>query len=121
MKITVDINEKLDDTEITIHCKQITLNIENIIATLQMMNQQMVATSINVPVMMVLSFLPMLSMFNDTIKSFSKYIFSEQLYLLVNNLENIKISAETGIIMACNILAISFLFWLAYKKVFCNK
>lgn len=39
MKITVDINEKINDTEISIHCKQITPNIENIIAMLQMMNQ----------------------------------------------------------------------------------
>ncbi|MDD6070595.1 MAG: LytTR family DNA-binding domain-containing protein [Clostridiales bacterium] len=47
MKITVDINEKLDDTEISIHCKQITPNIENIIAMLQMMNQQLVVTKNN--------------------------------------------------------------------------
>ncbi|MDD6070598.1 MAG: ABC transporter permease [Clostridiales bacterium] len=82
---------------------------------------QMVATSINVPVMMVLSFLPMLSMFNNTIRSFSKYIFSEQLYLLVNNLENIKISAETGVIMLCNILLILILFLSVYKDAFRTK
>lgn len=47
MKITVDINEKINDTEISIHCKQITPNIENIIAMLQMMNQQLVVTKNN--------------------------------------------------------------------------
>ena len=55
---------------------------------------QMVATSITVPVMMVLSFLPMLSMFNETIKRFSKFLFSEQLYYLVNHIEQIKIKSD---------------------------
>lgn len=77
---------------------------------------QMVATSITVPVMMVLSFLPMLSMFNETIKKFSKFLFSEQLYLLVNNLEQIKITWETGVIMICNIILIIAAFLMIYKK-----
>ena len=37
--IETTFNEKINDTEISIHCKQITPNIENIIAMLQMMNQ----------------------------------------------------------------------------------
>lgn len=44
MKITVNINEKLDDVEINIHCSQMTPNVENIIAMLQMINQQMSVT-----------------------------------------------------------------------------
>ena len=82
---------------------------------------QMAATSITVPAMMVLSFLPMLSGFNDTIKKFSKYIFSEQLYLLVNELSEMKITAETGIIMACNVILIVVLFFVTYQKAFQNK
>ncbi len=77
---------------------------------------QMTATSINVPVMMILSFLPMLSMFNETIKKFSKFLFSEQLYLLVNDLEQIKMTLETGIIMICNIILIIVIFLIIYKK-----
>lgn len=77
---------------------------------------QMVATSITVPVMMVLSFLPMLSMFNETIKKFSKFLFSEQLYLLVNHLEQIKITWETGVIMIGNIILIIAAFLIIYKK-----
>ncbi len=77
---------------------------------------QMTATSINVPVMMILSFLPMLSMFNETIKKFSKFLFSEQLYLLVNDLEQIKMTLETGIIMICNIILIVVIFLIMYKK-----
>lgn len=82
---------------------------------------QMAATSINVPVMMVLAFLPMLSMFNETIKKFSKFVFSEQLYLLVNDLEGMKITAETGIIMVCNVILIVLLFLVIYQKAFRKK
>lgn len=77
---------------------------------------QMVATSINVPVMIVLSFLPMISMFNETIKKFSKFLFSEQLYLLVNDLEQIKITLETGLIMIGNIILIVAAFLAIYRK-----
>lgn len=41
MKITVDIDEKLNETEVLIHCNQLTSDIENIIATLRILNQQM--------------------------------------------------------------------------------
>lgn len=79
---------------------------------------QMTAASINIPVMLVLSFLPMLSMFNKTIRRFSKYIFSEQLYLLVNDLSEINITAETGIIMVCNAGVIVLLFLAVYRRSF---
>lgn len=79
---------------------------------------QMTATSINVPIMLVLSFVPMLSMFNETIKKVAKFIFSEQLYLLINNLNDLQISAETGIIIGCNVVAIVVAFVVVYKKGF---
>lgn len=41
MKITINIDEKTEETEILINCNQLTADIENIIATLRMMNQQM--------------------------------------------------------------------------------
>lgn len=44
MKITVNINPELDDTEINIHCSAVTPNIENMIAMLRMLNQQMTVT-----------------------------------------------------------------------------
>lgn len=79
---------------------------------------QMMATSVTVPAMMIFSFLPMLSMFNDTIKSISKYIFSEQLYLLLNDLSKLDISIETGIILGINFILILAIFVINYKKVF---
>lgn len=44
MKITIDINEEVRETEIRICCNQLTPEIENMIATLRIMNQQMVVT-----------------------------------------------------------------------------
>ena len=41
MKITINVDEKIDETEIMINCNQLTGDIENIIATLRIMNQQM--------------------------------------------------------------------------------
>lgn len=79
---------------------------------------QMMATSVTVPVMMVFSFLPMLSMFNNSIKAFSKYIFSEQLYLLLNDLSKIDISFENGMILGINFIVILVVFVANYKKIF---
>lgn len=44
MKITIDIDEAVKETEIKIHCNQLTADIENIIATLRILNQQMLVT-----------------------------------------------------------------------------
>lgn len=82
---------------------------------------QMMATSITVPIMLVLVFLPMLSMFNDTIGKLAKYIFTQQLFLLISDLQNLKITGETGCILACNILLILIFFFAIYKKTFRNK
>lgn len=41
MKITINIDEQTDETEIHINCRQLTQEVENIIATLRIMNQQM--------------------------------------------------------------------------------
>ena len=81
---------------------------------------QMMATSITVPVMMIFSFLPMLSNFNDSIRNVAKYIFSEQLYLLLNDIKQIEITTESGIILEINLLIIIIAFIINYKKVFSN-
>lgn len=79
---------------------------------------QMMATSLTVPVMMIFSFLPMWSMFNDTIGKVAKYFYSEQLYLLINDLNNIEIKLETFTILGVNVCLILSCFIVAYRKVF---
>ncbi len=78
---------------------------------------QMMATSLTVPVMMIFSFLPMLSMFNDSIGKVAKYFYSEQLYLLINNLSSIEIGPETITILGVNIFLILSCFIIAYRNL----
>lgn len=86
-----------------------------------MSKNQMTATSITVPVMMVLAFLPMLSMFNETIKKIAKFFFSQQLHMLLNNLGDLSISAETMMILICNMIVVLAVFVLAYRKIMQEK
>ena len=44
MKITIHVDDQNEETEINISCKQLTPEIENIIATLRMLNQQMLVS-----------------------------------------------------------------------------
>lgn len=82
---------------------------------------QMAATSMTVPVMMILSFLPMLSMFNETIGKVAKYIFSQQLYVMINSIGNIQADTEMVMVLLGNIAVIGGAFFTAYKKAFGKK
>ena len=78
----------------------------------------MAATSISVPVMMIFSFLPMLSMFNENIKKIGKVVYSEQLYLMMSRITDIEISGESIVILSANILIIMMAFVFSYRKQF---
>lgn len=47
MKITINIDEKIQETEIKISCNQLTYEVENLIATLRILNQQMLVSKEN--------------------------------------------------------------------------
>lgn len=79
---------------------------------------QMMATSLTVPVMMIFSFLPMLSMFNEAIMKISKYIFTEQLFILINDISNLHIDAENALILAVNLILAFAIFVGVYRKSF---
>ncbi len=79
---------------------------------------QMMATGISVPVMMIFSFLPMLSMFNQTIKSVAKVFYSQQLNLLIGNVQNMKIGTECIVVMGINVVVIGGIFVLSYQRIF---
>lgn len=81
-------------------------------------NNQMMATSVTVPVMMLLSFLPMLSMFNETIGKIAKYVFSGQLHLMLNSMDNMQLRVENVAILSGNIVLVLAAFLVAYKKAF---
>ena len=77
---------------------------------------QMMATSVTVPVMMVFSFLPMLSMFNPTIAKIAKFTYTEQISLLLGQVNQLRIQTESIFILAGNILLAAVLFAVTYKK-----
>lgn len=79
---------------------------------------QMMATSLTVPVMMAFSFIPMLAMFNEAIMKIAKYLFTEQLYRLINDVSELHIDTETAIILGVNIILVFAIFAGVYRKSF---
>ncbi len=77
---------------------------------------QVMATSLTVPVMCIFSFLPMLSMFNETIEKIAKITYSQQISILINGIDHINVSFENAGIILINIGAAAILFGYAYKK-----
>lgn len=77
---------------------------------------QMMATSIAVPVMMVFSFLPMLSMFNTTIAQVAKYTYSEQISRMLNSVSSLQPEPDSIGIMGVNMLLFIVLFCAVYRK-----
>ncbi len=77
---------------------------------------QMMATSITVPVMMIFSFMPMLSMFNSVIAKIAKFTYTQQISLMLNRINNLQLNADNFIIVAANIAVTAALFTIAYKK-----
>jgi len=77
---------------------------------------QMSATSLMVPVMMVMSFLPMLSMFNAGIDKVARVIYSKQISDLINGIGTSDVSAENVVVIAVNFAIAVILFVLAYQK-----
>lgn len=77
---------------------------------------QMAATSVTVPVMMVFSFLPMLSMFNESIKNIARITYSQQMSILINGIGTVDIKAESVVVIALNFAIMAALFAAAFKK-----
>ncbi len=77
---------------------------------------QMAATSVTVPVMMVFSFLPMLSMFNESIKNIARITYSQQMSILINGIGTVDIKTESVVVIALNFVIMAALFAAAFKK-----
>lgn len=77
---------------------------------------QMVAISLGVPVMLVFAFLPMLSMFNETIGRIAKITYSEQISILIAGLGQRGAGPENAAIILLNIAAAFGCFVLAYRR-----
>jgi ABC-2 type transport system permease protein len=77
---------------------------------------QMTATSISVPEMMIFAFLPMLSMFNDTIKKVAQVTYSQQISELIHEIGSSEIRAESLIVIAVNFVLAVLLLGAEYQK-----
>ncbi len=77
---------------------------------------QMAATSVTVPVMMVFSFLPMLSMFNETIAKVAKYTYTEQIRRMISALGEGQGENGNPWVIGLNMLVFGGLFWGLYRR-----
>ena len=77
---------------------------------------QMAAASVSVPLMLVFAFLPMLSMFNETVEKIAKFTYTQQLQIFLSAGGCDTIKAENWLIAAANALVILLLFGLTYRK-----
>ncbi len=77
---------------------------------------QMGATAISVPVMLALSFLPMLSAFNETLGKVAKVVYTQQVSLLVSPASGHTAGFGNISIILANVLLVMALFGYAYKK-----
>lgn len=78
--------------------------------------KQMTATSVSLPVMMIFSFLPMLSMFNQTIEKVARFTYSQQINILINGIGIADIEPESIAVIAANFLITVIIFCIAFKK-----
>lgn len=77
---------------------------------------QMTATSVTVPVMMVFSFLPMLSMFNARIEQLARFTYSQQIHQLIHSIGSSAVGFENIAVIAANFLLAAVLFIIAYRR-----
>ena len=77
---------------------------------------QMAATSIAMPMMMIFSFAPMLAMFNDTIEKAAKFCYTQQLKGIMDHMTLRGIEADSMIILAVNVMLMGALFFVAFRK-----
>lgn len=77
---------------------------------------QMMATSIVMPVMLVLAFLPMLSVFQDTIRKFAGIFYTRQMQVFLEDMRFDGSDFGGVAVVACNLAAVCGLFIIAYKR-----
>ena len=79
-------------------------------------SNQMVATSLSLPVMLVFSFMPMLAMFNDKIEKIAGIFYTQQIRELLGSMTFDGIKTETLLVVAVNALLALTLFFVAFKR-----
>lgn len=78
---------------------------------------QMVATSIMTPLMMVFAFVPMIGGFNEQVQKVSKVLYSGQIDYLIGNIESNESMISSLLIILINAIIALALFALAYRNL----
>lgn len=77
---------------------------------------QMAATSIAMPVMMILAFAPMLAMFNERINKAAQFFYTEQLKEILDSMSLDHVTGRTAGIIMMNAVMLIVLFFIVYKR-----
>ncbi|MBO4610235.1 MAG: ABC transporter permease [Lachnospiraceae bacterium] len=77
---------------------------------------QMVSTSLMMPVMMILSFSPMLAMFNDKIEKVARFVFTQQLKVTVDGMSFENAGRFGACVLFANAAVALVLFFMAFRK-----
>lgn len=81
-----------------------------------LVKNQMSATAIGMPIAMVAAFLPMISMFNKSVETFSKLLYTQQINYMINDLSVKNTTYGKFAIICCNMVVLFVIFILAYKN-----
>ena len=77
---------------------------------------QMQATSLTVPLMMIFSIFPMISYFNTKFRSITKFFYTQQMSNLFEGISNIHLSTEIVLVLAGNMILFLGLFVAIFWK-----
>lgn len=77
---------------------------------------QMAATSIVMPVMMILAFSPMLAMFNERIDKVAQFFYTEQLKEILDSMSLDHVTGRTAGMIMMNAVMLIVLFFIVYKR-----
>lgn len=77
---------------------------------------QMSANSLSVPLMMIFAFLPMIASFNESVGKVSKFIYSQQINDLIEEVGGKAASRESLIILGVNIAIVVITFVIIFHK-----
>lgn len=77
---------------------------------------QMAATSMVMPSMMVFAFAPMLAMFNEKISKVARFFYTQQLKIILDDMSFADVSNEACIIIMVNVAVLIVLFGVVYRR-----
>ncbi|SDB65757.1 ABC transporter permease [Butyrivibrio sp. INlla16] len=77
---------------------------------------QMTATSLVMPVMLIFAFCPMLAMFNSSIEKVARFLYTQQLRSIMDNMTFRGMRTADIFILFINAMVMVFLFFITFRK-----